>query len=137
VVFISLAVFPPVLLNTYEGIRSVGREYVEVAKAFEFSRWQLYRRVILPAATPQIFTGLRLGMIYAWLATIGAEYFLKAGPGIGNIMIDGREHFKMDQVIVGVAIVGIVGYLFLMLTSRLEARLLRWRHRSGSAQAQA
>jgi sulfonate transport system permease protein len=132
VVFIALAVFPPVLLNTYEGIRSVSRDYLEVAKVFEFNHWQIYRRVILPSATPQIFTGLRFGLIYAWLATIGAEYFLKAGPGIGNIMIDGREHFKMDQVIFGVAIVGVVGYLFLTLTSRLEARLLSWRHRSGS-----
>jgi sulfonate transport system permease protein len=130
VAFIALVVFPPVLLNTFDGIRSVSRDYIEVARAFEFSIVQQSLRVILPSALPQIFTGLRLGLIYAWLATIGAEYFLKAGPGVGNILIDGREKFLMDQVIVGVAIVAAVGYIFHFLTGRLEKRLLRWRTRA-------
>lgn len=130
VMFIALVVIPPVLLNTFEGIRSVSREHVEVARVFEFSRWQIYRRVILPSATPQLVTGLRLGLIYAWLATIGAEYFLRAGPGIGNLIIDGREHFLLDQVIVGVVVVGAVGYAQHDITSRIEARLLHWRTRS-------
>ena len=129
IAFIALAVFYPVVLNTFEGIRSVGKEYVEVARAFEFSRWQLFRRVILPAATPQIFTGLHLALIYSWLATVGAEYFLKSGLGIGNIMIDGREHFLMDQVIFGVAIVGLVGFAFNRIAAAIERRLLRWRQR--------
>jgi sulfonate transport system permease protein len=130
IAFIALVVFPPVLLNTFDGIRSVSRDYIEVSRAFEFSILQQSLRVILPAALPQIFTGLRLGLIYAWLATIGAEYFLKAGPGVGNILIDGREKFLMDQVIVGVAIVASVGYVLHFLTGRLEKRLLRWRTRS-------
>jgi len=83
--------------------------------------------VILPSASPQIITGLRLGLIYAWLGTIGAEYFFAAGPGVGNILIDGREHFLLDQVIVGVAVVGVVGYGFHLITTAIEARLLRWR----------
>ena len=132
VMFIAIAVVPPVLLNTVEGIRSVSRDHVEVARVFAFSRWQIYRRVIIPAATPQIFTGIRLGLIYAWLATIGAEYFLAAAPGIGNIMIDGREHFLLDQVLVGVLIVGAVGYAQQAITGRIEARLLRWRSRTGN-----
>lgn len=129
VAFIALAVLPPVLLNTYEGIRAVARDHLEVARVFEFSGWQIWRRVIVPSALPQLFTGLRLGLIYAWLATIGAEYFLKVGPGIGNIMIDGREHFLMDQVLVGVAVVGAIGYLLHVVTGLLEHRLLRWRTR--------
>jgi sulfonate transport system permease protein len=130
IAFIALVVFPPVLLNTFDGIRSVSRDYIEVARAFEFSTLQQSLRVILPAALPQIFTGLRLGLIYAWLATIGAEYFLKAAPGVGNILIDGREKFLMDQVITGVAVVAAVGYVFHYLTARLEKRLLSWRTRT-------
>ena len=129
VALIALAVFYPVVVNTFEGIRSVSRDFIEVGRAFEFSRWQLYRRVILPSATPQIFTGLHLALIYSWLATVGAEYFLKAGPGIGNIMIDGRERFRMDQVIFGVVIIGTVGFIYNRIATTIEGRLLRWRQR--------
>jgi sulfonate transport system permease protein len=127
IAFIALATLPPVLQGAYEGIRAVSREHVEVGRVFALSRWQLYRLVILPSAAPQILTGLRLGLIYAWLGTIGAEYFFAAGPGVGNILIDGREHFQMDVVIVGVAAIGAVGYAFHWLAGIAEARLLRWR----------
>jgi len=127
ITFIALATLPPVLQGAYEGVRAVSREHVEVGRVFALSRWQLYFKVILPSASPQIITGLRLGLIYAWLGTIGAEYFFAAAPGVGNILIDGREHFLLDQVIVGVAVVGVVGYGFHLITTAIEARLLRWR----------
>ena len=130
IVFLSLAAFFPVVLNTFEGIRSVPLEYIEVAQVFDFSRWQLLRRVVLPCASPSIFAGIHLGLIYAWLATLGAEYLLVAGKGIGNTMIDGREHFWMDLVLFGVIVVGLVGFTLNWLASRIEARLLAWRGRS-------
>lgn len=130
VAFLSLAAFFPVVLNTFEGMRSVPREFIEVARVFEFSRWQLLRRVVLPSASPSIFAGIHLGLIYAWLATLGAEYLLVAGKGIGNTMIDGREHFWMDLVLFGVIVVGLVGYTLNWIASLIEARLLSWRGRS-------
>ncbi|MES2188065.1 MAG: ABC transporter permease [Pseudomonadota bacterium] len=130
VVFLSLAAFFPMVLNTFEGIRSVPREYIEVARVFEFSRWQLLRRVVLPSASPSILAGVHLSLIYAWLATLGAEYLLVSGKGIGNTMIDGREHFWMDLVLFGVIVVGIVGFTLNWLASQLEKRLLSWRGRS-------
>ncbi|AOY02214.1 taurine ABC transporter permease [Jeongeupia sp. USM3] len=130
VVFISLAAFYPVAINTFEGIRSVNRDYAEVARVYGFTRLQLWRRVILPAASPQIFTGLHLALIYAWLATIGAEYFLKSGYGVGNSMIDGREHFNMGSVLFGLVVVGSIGALLNRLAVRLEHRALKWRNRS-------
>ncbi len=130
VAFLSLAAFFPVVLNTFEGIRSVPRDFIEVARVFEFSRWQLLRRVVLPSASPSIFAGIHLGLIYAWLATLGAEYLLVAGKGIGNTMIDGREHFWMDLVLFGVIVVGLVGFTLNWIASRIEARLLAWRGRS-------
>ncbi|MHA7685579.1 ABC transporter permease [Cupriavidus sp. PET2-C1] len=130
VVFLSLAAFFPMFLNTFEGIRSVPREFPEVARVLTFSRWQLWRRVVLPAALPSIFTGIYLALIYSWLATLGAEYLLSAGAGIGNLLTDGREHFWMDQVLLGVVVVGAVGFALNGIAARLEARLLRWRGKS-------
>ncbi len=130
IVFIALAAFYPVVVNTYEGIRSVSREHVEVARAFRFSRLQSFRRVVLPAALPSIFSGLHLALIYSWLGTLGAEYLLAPGLGVGNLMIDGRESLAMDKVLLGIILAGLVGFSLNSLASRAEAYFLRWRVRN-------
>jgi sulfonate transport system permease protein len=127
IVFIALSAFYPVVLNTFEGIRSVGREYIEVTTVFRFSRAQVLFKVILPGALPSILAGIQLALIYSWLATIGAEYLLAPGPGLGNLMIDGREQFQMDKVLVGVALVGLVGCGISAAASALGSSKLRWR----------
>ncbi len=129
VVFISLAAFYPVVLNTHEGVRSVAREYLEVARVYRFSRWQSIRRVILPGALPSIFAGVHLALIYAWLGTLGAEYLLAPGLGIGNLMIEGREAFAMDKVLLGVLLAGAVGFALNAIAERIEQHALRWRAR--------
>jgi sulfonate transport system permease protein len=130
VVFVALAAFYPVVINTFEGVRSVSREYVEVARAFRFTPWQVARRVVLPAAAPSIFAGIHLALFYAWLGTLGAEYLLAPGAGIGNLMIDGREQFAMDKVLLGVIIAGAVGAALNAGATAIEQRTLRWRVRS-------
>ena len=127
VAFIALAVFYPVALNSFEGIRATRAELYEVARVLGLSPLQRLFRLVLPSAAPAIFTGLHLGLIYAWLATIGAEYFFSAGPGIGNTLIDGREHFDMAQVLYGLVVVGAVGLLLNRLAAWIEARTLAWR----------
>jgi len=128
ILFISLAAFYPVALNTFEGVRSVTLSQLEVAKVYGFSQSQLIYKLVLPAATPQIFVGLQLGLIYAWLATIGSELLLANwGVGLGNIVIRGREAFNVPLIIFGMLIIGLIGALFNRLAARVEARLLRWR----------
>jgi sulfonate transport system permease protein len=130
VAFLSLAAFFPVVLNTFEGIRGVPADLLEVTRVLRLTPAQRWRKVILPAASPSIFAGIHLGLIYAWLATLGAEYLLVSGEGIGNLMIDGREHFRMDMVLFGVLVVGLVGFALNWIASRIEARALAWRGRS-------
>jgi sulfonate transport system permease protein len=127
IVFIALAAFYPVVLNTFEGIRGVQPQHVEVAKVFGFSRFQVLRRVVFPSAAPSIFAGFHLALIYSWLATIGAEYLLAAAPGVGNLMIDGRETFRMDKVLLGVLVVGVIGFALSALAVLIESRVVRWR----------
>jgi sulfonate transport system permease protein len=127
IVFIGLAAFYPVALSTFEGIRSVVPAHVEVAQVFGFTPAQIVWRVMLPGALPSILTGVKLGLVYAWLGTIGAEYLLAAAPGIGNLMIDGRESFQMDKVLLGVILVGAVGFGISAAATVVESRLLRWR----------
>lgn len=130
VAFIAMAAFFPMVLNTFEGLRSVPREYIEVGRVYGFGIWQMLTRVIAPSAVPSIFTGVQLALIYSWLATLGSEYLMSSGQGIGNTLTDGREHFQVDLVLFGVVVIGLVGYALNALTGALERRLLAWRERT-------
>jgi len=127
VVFIALAAAIPVILNIMEGVRSTSARHVEVGDVFRFSRWQAIRLIYLPSALPSILTGIHLALIYAWLATIGAEYFMAAGPGIGGLIIAGRERFEMDLVMLGIVVLGSVGFAIDRIATVIEHRLVRWR----------
>jgi sulfonate transport system permease protein len=126
VVFLSLAALVPVVVNTCDGIRTTPQGLLEVARVYGFTRWQTITQVVLPAALPAIFTGVYLALIYSWLATIGAEYLLVAGRGIGNTLVEGSEHFKMDLVIFGMVVIGLVGWLMNASARALERKLSRW-----------
>ena len=131
VVFLSLAALVPVVVNTCDGLRTVPPGLLEVARVYGFSRWQTIIGMLLPAALPSIFTGIYLALVYAWLATIGAEYLLVSGEGVGNLLIDGSEHFRMDLVLFGMVVIGVVGWTLNALARALERRLQR---RYGSAE---
>lgn len=127
IVFVALASFIPIVLNTYDGMRAAPDDLIEVGHALKFNAHQRVLRIYLPSAMPAIATGVHLGLIYAWLATVGAEYFLAVGPGIGGLVIAGRERFDMAMVMVGVIVLGLVGFSLNRLAYSLEAYLLRWR----------
>jgi sulfonate transport system permease protein len=127
IVFISIGAFYPMVLNTFEGIRSVPHSYIEVARVFEYGRLGMLRRFILPAALPNIMTGVRMSLGFSWMLVVGAEIFTRTDGGIGDLMWSGREQFRMDIVIVGVITIGLVGFLINEGVRLLEVRLFRWR----------
>jgi sulfonate transport system permease protein len=127
VAFIALVVFFPVVVNTYEGIRSVPKQLIEVSRVLMFSKLRLIRTVVLPSATPAILSGLELGFLYAWLATIGAEYLMNATGGLGSMMESAQESLAMDTVFIGVLFSGLVGAGLSLSIRLLRTRLLHWR----------
>lgn len=126
VVFISLGAFYPMTVNAYEGFRGVPASYVEVARAFGFGRRKLLLRVLLPAALPSIFTGIRLALNMSWMMVIAAE-LVAAGEGIGYTITWGRQLFQMDIVIMGVILIGLIGYGMNHLVCFAEGASLHWR----------
>lgn len=128
VVFVGLAAFFPLLLATQRGIASLPAQLTEAAIALRLSPWQRLRRLVLPGAAPSVFAGVRLALIYAWLGTIGAEYFMPSDGGIGSLMISAQQLFRMDLVGAGMLLVGLTGALLAALGQRIEARVTRWRH---------
>ncbi|MFZ3141204.1 ABC transporter permease [Polaromonas sp.] len=126
VVFLSLAALIPVVVNTCAGISRTPASLLEVARVYGYTRWQTVTQVVLPSAIPSIFTGVYLALIYSWLATIGAEYLLVSGRGVGNLLIEGSEQFQMDLVIFGMLVIGAVGWSMNAAARSLERRLGRW-----------
>lgn len=124
--FIAVTAFYPMALNTCEGVKGVSKSYLEVGHIFKFSRLKLFSTIILPAAIPEIFTGLRLSLSIAWMAVVGAE-LVAASEGIGYMMYRARQQLQVDTVIVCIIAVGLVGYGMSLALEKIERYSLRWR----------
>jgi sulfonate transport system permease protein len=127
VIFIALGALYPMALNTFDGSRQLKKEYLEVARVFEYGRLRLLWRFTLPSAMPSILAGIRVSLSEAWLLVIGAEIFFKARGGIGDMMWEAKERVRMDVVFITILIIGLIGYLLNHAMGLLESRLLRWR----------
>jgi sulfonate transport system permease protein len=123
---IAKATLVPVTINTCQGIQGVPNRFIEVAKVYGFTRWQMLTKVVFPAATAPIWNGVRYGLTHAWLALVVVE-LLASSEGIGFLIVYGRQLFQLDVVLAAVLAVGIVGFAIDRLLSLTEAWLLRWR----------
>jgi NitT/TauT family transport system permease protein len=90
------------------------------------SSWTLLLRVVLPAAMPNIFTGIRIGMGIAWTAVVAAE-MVAVKSGLGYVLWDAYYVGRMDIVLADMASIGMMGYLSDRLIVLTERRMLRWR----------
>ncbi|MEK8049754.1 ABC transporter permease [Ideonella sp. DXS22W] len=126
IILIAKAALVPVTLNTLHGIRNVPTRLIEVARVFGFTRWQLLRRVVFPAAIAPVWNGVRYGLTHAWLALVVVE-LLASSEGLGFMIVYGRQLFQLDVVMAAVAVVGAAGYLLDRGLAAVEVRLLRWR----------
>jgi sulfonate transport system permease protein len=124
---VTKAAMFPMVLGTYEGLRTVGTAEVEVGRVLTFDRWTMFRRVRLPAALPMMLTGLQQGLGFAWVACIGTEILFGSGLGIGALIEDGQIQGRMETVLLGVIFVGVIAALINTLFTRVAAHQLRWR----------
>jgi len=123
---ISLAVIVPVTVSTYKGIRNIPRTLLEVGDVYQFSQWQTLRRIVIPAALPSIFSGVRQGVMQAWLSLVFVE-LLASSEGIGYLMVWGRQLMQMDIVYIGIIVIGLVGIVLDFVLRFIESRLQTWR----------
>ncbi len=126
ILVIANATLVPVTLNTPVGIRGVPVGYGEVGALFRFNRWQKLRHVLLPAAVPPIFTGLRYGLTHAWMALVAVE-LLASAEGLGYLLVWGRQMFWLDTVMAAMVVIGIIGFILDQAMATMERRLQRWR----------
>jgi len=122
---ISLGAFFPVLMNTISGVRTVDAIYVRAARNLGASGATLFLRVILPAATPHILTGLRVGIGVAFIVVIVAE-MIAVNNGLGFRILEAREFMWSDKIIAGMITIGLLGLAIDTGMDRINRYLLRW-----------
>jgi sulfonate transport system permease protein len=111
VILIAVAAFFPAALNTEIGCREAPAALIEVGRVFEFSYLARVRRIVLPSARPSIAAGLQIALTSAWIGTIGAEYLIDQGDGLGVFLASARMDNRMDVVLVCIVALGLIGYL--------------------------
>ncbi len=126
ITIIILASFFPVFLNTLKGIENCDKKFIEVGQVFDFTKYEIFRKIILPSAVPDILNGIKLGIGYSWRAIIGAE-MIAASSGIGYLILDGQQMSRSDVVIVGIFSIGIFGSFTDYVCSKVIERYIRKR----------
>ena len=126
IAFIAYAAFFPIFTTTVEGIKYVDPVLMRAASSLGASERDLFRYVVLPAAMPNIITGLRLGFALSFFVIVAAE-FIAADSGLGYLINDARTFFLVAQMLLGAGVIGLIGFIANVLLRRVEGRLLRWR----------
>lgn len=101
----------PILINTAVGVKEIPNDYNNVAKVLQLSQKEYFMNILLPAALPYIFTGLRIAIGLAWLAIIAAEIVMSGIVGIGFFIWDAYQNNNVSEVILALFYIGIVGLL--------------------------
>ncbi|WP_425374024.1 nitrate ABC transporter permease [Phyllobacterium bourgognense] len=100
----------PIIINTAVGIRNIPQDYRNVARVLRLNQFEYFTKIMIPAAAPYIFTGLRIGIGLSWLAIVAAEMLI-GGVGIGFFIWDAWNSSRISDIILALIYVGIVGYL--------------------------
>jgi ABC-type nitrate/sulfonate/bicarbonate transport system permease component len=125
VYIIFLAAFFPIVLNAMAGARDVDTYLLRAGLSLGASRRDVFRTVVLPAALPQIFTGMRIGLGIGWMALVAGE-LVAAPSGLGYMINNARTLFRSDYILLGMVLIGVLGLVLDFLMRRLARLLMPW-----------
>jgi sulfonate transport system permease protein len=126
VTVIAISVFIPIYIQTHTALRGIDVKYLELAETLGLSRWRFIRHVVLPGALAGFMTGLRFGVMAAWLALVVVEQ-LNATSGIGYMINLARTYAQSDVILVGLVVYALLGLTSDALVRLAETRVLAWR----------
>jgi len=116
-----VAGLPPVILKTVEGLAGTRAVLIDVGRALKLTPAQQFTKILMPAALPTVFVGMRLGMVFAMINIVGVEFLINFG-GLGQLVNDLAERYDMPGTYVAIGFVVLASVLFFDLTERVE----RW-----------
>ena len=123
---IFLSAFVAIVLNSYAGIKLTNRAMINVARTSGASYWRIFLNVGVPSAMPMVFTGWKVALGISWSTLVAAE-MLAANSGLGYMILFGRQFLKIDLIMCGMAVIGLIGVILFALLNKLERVVLRWR----------
>jgi ABC-type nitrate/sulfonate/bicarbonate transport system permease component len=135
VAFIAFFCVFPILLNTIDGVRGIDPTLLETARSYNVPKLERIRRLVLPAAAPQIAAGMRTSISLAVIMMVLAEYF-SSTSGVGYVLLISKNTFQFTPMWAAIVLIGVLGYLANVVFLLAERRLLAW-HRGWRAAAGA
>jgi len=116
-----VAALPPVILKTVEGLAGTRRVLIDVGRSLKLTPSQQFRKVLLPAALPNVFVGVRLGLIFALINIVGVEFLINFG-GLGQLINELAERYDLPGTYAAICFVVLVSVIFFVITEWIE----RW-----------
>lgn len=122
---IILAAFANTTLNAMTGAESVDQEVINAARMLGANEKQIFLTIIIPASVPAIFAGLQVGISSSWASVVAAE-MIKAENGLGWIIQAGMDNNNMTQILAGIIMIGVVGFILTCTMRGIEGAMCRW-----------
>lgn len=128
IVVVMIGAVIPIVINAMTGVRDVDAKLVQVGRSFGASRLDLFRKILLPSATPLILSGIRLAVGAAVLGVVVSEMYVST-VGIGNLIVSYGQVYRTNYIVFLVALVAAFGWVMSMLVGLIERRVDSWRAR--------
>ncbi|MCZ8511505.1 ABC transporter permease [Paenibacillus filicis] len=125
ILVIFVATFLVMVISIYQGVRNVDPTLIKAARVLGATDKDIFLEVVVPAAFPYILVGIRLGLASAWTTLVAAE-LTGASKGLGNMIMEAGLYFRMDIIILGIVVIGIIGFAMDKGVLYLERRLTGW-----------
>jgi len=125
---IFLGAFFPILLNTVSGVLAINPVYFEAAQTLNAKKKDIFFKVLVPGAIPSIFVGMRIGVGIGWMTLVAAEFTgVRTGYGLGYMIMTARDIQRPDEIMAGMLVIGLIGYLINGGLKACERRFVKWR----------
>ena len=123
---IFFASFVPCVINATAGIKSTNQTLINVAKTYGASDFTIFLKIGIPSSLPMTFAGIRIALNSAWSTLVAAE-LLAANAGLGYMINMGRQFGRVDIIVLGMVTIGILGFAFSWIFTKLEHIFVKWR----------
>lgn len=123
---VFFAAFVPCLINSYAGIRQTSEVLINVAKTCGASNFTIFRKIGVPSSMVLTFAGIKVAIGNAWATLVAAE-MLASSSGLGYMILMGRQFGRVDLVILGIVVIGVIGTIITLFIGILENKVLGWR----------
>lgn len=122
---IFLSAFASITYTTYSGAQKVDPTLIGAARMLGASGLQIFSTIVLPASVPYVFSGMQVALGTSWATVVAAE-MVRSSEGVGWVIVSGMESNNMQQIMVGIVTIGVVGLLLTSVLRKIEAKLCAW-----------